>query len=275
MTTRFNGISTSEASSKGSLTAEEATQRAYAHLRYIDRQSAVVGRVVQGIEGDCFEAQAKAFRSMISLRSMRGGKRGTRVAERIIFSLPNDLSENAENEILSAILKQLIPNDSEAAGWGVIHGDKPHNRHCHLLLVDGQESKESAQKRRPEAKRVRRADVIRMGDLGRPKELRNMIADEINKVASKNQSRTVESRSFKERGIDTPPTRHKGPQRLAQAARETLTSLFSWFSSSNWLSPISELFPDHQPTAKFLVSSDDPSVLNQPRKRTVRDWDRE
>jgi hypothetical protein len=122
---------------------------------------------------------------------------------------------------------------------------------------------------------VRRADVIRMGDLGRPKELRKMIADEINKVASKNQSRAVEWRSFKERGIETPPTRHKGPQRLAQAAREALTSLFGWFSSSTWLSPISELFPDHPATDAFLESSDKPRVLDQPRRRGIRDWGRE
>ena len=252
LTTRFTGISTAETRDTKRLTATEATQRAYAHLRYIDRLSAVVGRAIVGVPGGSLESQSDAFRMKIAQRSEKGGKRGTRVAERVIFSLPNDLSESQEAEILSAILSKLIPNDSDAAGWGVIHGDKPKNRHCHLLLIDGCESQEAAQLRRPDAKRVRRADVIRLGEMGRPKELRKLIADEINKVAHQTAGKGVEWRSFKERGIPTQPTRHKGPRRLAQAAREAASSVLAWLTTSMPLTPASELFSAPAEKGAFL-----------------------
>ncbi|WP_340239570.1 MobA/MobL family protein, partial [Sulfitobacter pontiacus] len=263
LTTRFAAISTAETKGPTRLSPIAAAERAGAHLRYIDRCSAVVGRVVVGIPGGSLEAQRKALRRKIAERSKKGGKRGTRVAERVIFSLPNDLNKEQEAEILSAILKRLIPADSEAAGWGVIHGDKPNNRHCHLLLIDGRESREAALIRKPDAKRVRRADVLRMGEMGRPKELRKLIADEINRMASQNASKGVEWRSFKERGIQRPPTRHKGPRRLAQAAREAVSSVWTWLATSMPTTPLSELFSDPPEKRSFLDEIEDDDVISK------------
>ena len=64
-----------------------------------------------------------------------------------------------------------------------------------------------------------------MGNLGRPKELRAMIAEEINVVATKRGLTMVEHRSFEARGIERIPGSHMGPQRLARAAKEATQRL--------------------------------------------------
>ena len=232
LTMRCSGISSSP-KARGGLTPPGAAAKAKAHLRYIDRRSAARAKDARGAgrllnpDGSPARTRAQgraAIRRAIDARAQRGGKNGSRVAEKLIFSLPNDFQGDAAREALGRVLARLVA-DSDAVAYGVIHTDRPDNLHCHILAVDGPESVESAQKRRPGAKRTRRQDQLRMGNLGRPKELRAMIAEEINVVATKRGLTMVEHRSFEARGIERLPGSHMGPQRLARAAKEATQRL--------------------------------------------------
>ena len=226
LTTRFTGITTSPKARGGGLSASAAASKAKANLAYITRPSALGnedGRIL--IRGDFrrpdgervqshHEAKA-AMRAAIDQRAERGGKRGTRVAEKMIFSLPNDFPPDAQHETLRRLMAKLGDGSREAKMIGTIHRDKSHNLHGHILALDGAETEARARKRRPDAKRVRRRDVIRLGERGRPKELRRLFADVINEVADERGLTRVEHRSFKERGLND-PTKHEGPTRRAQ-----------------------------------------------------------
>jgi hypothetical protein len=68
--------------------------------------------------------------------------------------------------------------------------------------------------------RVRRRNVLRLNELGRPKELRRELAAIINEVAAERGLEGVEWRSFEARGIAKEPTTHDGPQKRARKAKE-------------------------------------------------------
>lgn len=226
LTTRFTGITTSPKARGGGLSASAAAGKAKANLAYITRPSALGSEDPQIITRGDFrtpdgervrthhEAKA-AMRAAIDQRAERGGKRGTRVAEKMIFSLPNDFPPDAQHETLRRLMARLGDGSREAKMIGTIHRDKKRNLHGHILAVDGAETEARARKRRPDAKRIRRRDVLRLGDRGRPKELRRLFADVINEVADERGLTRVEHRSFKERGL-TDPTKHEGPTRRAQ-----------------------------------------------------------
>lgn len=227
LTTRFAGISSSP-KARGGLSPSDAAAKAKANLRYIDRRSAArpkdargAGRLLKPDESPVrtrTEGRA-AMRRAIDARAGRGGKNGSRVAEKIVFSLPNDFKGDAAREALVRVLHRLV-GDSDAVAYGVIHTDRPGNLHGHILAVDGPESVEAARQRRPNAKRLRRRDQLRMGDMGRPREIREMIAAEINAVAKRRKLTMVEHRSFKARGIERLPGSHLGPQQIARLARD-------------------------------------------------------
>lgn len=228
LSTRFSGITTSDKTRSHPLSRAQAVEKAKANLRYIDRRAAVKRGNAKGVgplrldnggrARNRLEGRA-AIRRAIEARAARGGKNGSRVAEKMMFSLPNDFAGKPAREALERVLRKLT-GDSEAVAFGVIHTDRPDNLHCHVLAVDGPESLASARRRRPNAKRVRRRDHLRMNDRGRPKEIRKLIADEINTVADLYNLTRVEHRSFKERGVTDEPGTHIGPQRIAKTARE-------------------------------------------------------
>jgi len=228
LSTRFSGISTAVTKS-GRMSPGKALEKAKANLRYIDRATAAKKGDARGAgllmnpDGSPVRTRAQgrvAIRRAIEARAAKGGKTGARVAEKVMFSLPNDFAGKPAREALERVLHQLV-EDSEAVAFGVIHTDRPENLHCHILAVDGPESISAARKRRPDAKRVRRQDHLRMNERGRPKELRQLIAAEINAVADQYGLTKVEHRSFEDRGIVREPGSHLGPQRIAQAIRET------------------------------------------------------
>lgn len=228
LSTRFSGITTSPQARNGGVSVEKAAEKAKANLRYIARSTAVAkgnrfgaGAMINpdgsGVRS-ALEGRA-AMRKAIDARSIAGGQNGKRVAEKLMLSLPNDFIGKPAKEALRRIMKRLLA-DSDAIAYGVIHTDRPDNLHCHILAVDGQESITSARKRRPGAKRVRRRDQLRMNERGRPREVRQLIAEEINAVAEAYGLTKVEHRSFKDRGITRKPGTHVGPPQVARIERE-------------------------------------------------------
>lgn len=225
LTTRFTGITTSPKARNGGLNPAGAASKAKANLRYITRLSALDdnGTILSrgyfhtptGERVKTHHQLKAAMRRAIDERALKGGERGIRVAEKMIFSLPNDFPPNAQREALRRIMRSLADNSRETKIIGTIHHDKTHNLHGHILAIDGLETQAQARARRPEAKRVRRREVIRLGDRGRPKELRELFAKIINQVASEQGLTGVEHRSFRERGL-VAPTMHEGPTRRSQ-----------------------------------------------------------
>jgi hypothetical protein len=229
LTTRFRGITTGTGA-RGQIESRAAVNAAMAHLRYIARPSAAIEFASAGLsltghqpDGVDRELLRKSLRVRLEARAGSGGKVGRRVAEKIIVSLPLDWDQAARVEAMRRVVEHIAPPGSEALAVAYSHGDKPGNPHFHVLAVDGRESLEGARNRRPDAQRVRRRDVIRLGDRGRPKALRGEIAAIINDVAKEMNLSAVEWRSFKDRGIKRRPGRHEGVEQRARVAREALS----------------------------------------------------
>jgi hypothetical protein len=212
LTTTFRGISTSPKSRTG-LAPKAAADRAKANLRYITREDAGPGFLVAdgaGVRRGGHD-DLDAFREALSERAEGGGKRGVRVAERMTVSLPAGWPGGAWREAVERIAKVVAPAGSEAQAVIALHTDKPKNPHIHLLAIDGLESPAVARARTPEGQRPRRRNAVRMGDMGRPRELRQAIAEAINQVAAERGLSGVEWRSFEDRGLSQKPTKHRGP----------------------------------------------------------------
>lgn len=243
LSTTIKGISTSP-NGRQKLTPKDATRRAKAHLRYIVRPSAVEAEMWLGVKGQDGRklttaptnrrAARSAIRKAFATRATQGGKNGARIAEKLMFSLPNTFPPKARKEALARVIMALV-EDSDASAYGVIHQDKPHNTHAHVILVDGRESERQARQRNPNAKRLRRQQKLRFGDLGRPKDVRKIIAEQINAVAKTYGLDGVEHRSFKDRKLPKVPTQHRGPIRTAiriaahktEQARRNIQSIIS------------------------------------------------
>lgn len=223
LTTTFRNISTA-----GGRAPSDAAASACAHLRYIDRGPAVEFRATSNIAGADLKAQRADLRQAFRQIAEKGGKRGSRVAEKFVISLPNSWSADDRAEILRRLVEHIAPPDSDAKAWGVVHKDRPENRHIHIVAIDGAESRQDAVARkeagdwrrhpertqsadeavlgatRPPRTRIVRRNVIRLGDKTRAKEVRSEIAGVINQLAAERGLERVEHRSFAERGLEGP-----------------------------------------------------------------------
>lgn len=223
-TVKLSHISTSTKGRNG-LSVAAAVGAATAHLRYITRDDAAQpGDVIARSNGailDGSPADLKAAaRAAIDARSQRHTDAyGVRLADKLIVSLPRDATMDEQRTMCAAILTDFT-RDSEAFGMVAIHTDKRGNPHAHFLFVDGLESLDAAKARRPDAKRVRRADALRLNEGGNRPEVRERIAATINAVAAPAGRRLAEVRSFKDRGIDREPQQHEGPQVADKLARQ-------------------------------------------------------
>ena len=151
---------------------------------------------------------------------------------------------------------------------GALHNDKPDNPHMHILAVDGLEAPELARARAdarranmppgspPKAVLARRRDALRLNDLKRPKELRRDIAAILNDIAQRDGLEGVEWRSFAERGIDRPATKHDGPEKRARLRKQAENA-----------PPIDYTPPPRKPLIRL------PERFAQP-KETPRRWSR-
>lgn len=213
LSTTFRGISTSPKSRTG-LSPAAAAGKAKSNLRYITREGAAsVGYLVSDGEGvrRGSEADLQDHRDAITARANHPTKNGVRVAEKMMISLPNDWPGPAMRTAIERIAKVITPPGSEARAIIALHTDKPRNRHIHINAIDGLESAEAARARAPEGQRPRRRNALRMGDMGRPGELRQAIAETLNQVAEERGLSRVEWRSFEARGLAQAPTSHRGP----------------------------------------------------------------
>lgn len=223
--TRFSGVSTSPRSKAFRLPGE-AMRLARSYLAYICRPGAAAVPVSSGLDVQDLPAARRALLDRAQARTRRGGSVGCRVFERAMVSLPNDFSHEQAAEAMRRFLASVVPADSDACGFAVLHTDKPGNLHAHLFFVDGLEGEPHADARK--RSRSRRRDALRFGDRGAPKRLRALAADAINSVAREHGLSCVEHRSFAARGLSVKPTTHDGPvrRRLGYATRSTALGLF-------------------------------------------------
>lgn len=223
-TVKLSHISTSTKARSG-LSVAAAVGAAQAHLRYITRDDAAQpGDVIARSNGAILDGSPDdlkaAAKEAIDNRSQRHTDAyGVRLADKLIVSLPRDATMDEQRTMCAAILEDFT-GDSEAFGMAAIHTDKRGNPHAHFLFVDGLESIDAAKARRPDAKRVRRADALRLNEGGNRQDIRERIAATINATAAPAGRRLAEVRSLKVRGIDREPQRHEGPQVADKIARE-------------------------------------------------------
>ena len=228
LTTTFRNVSTA-----GGKPSAGAAAAASAHLRYISRFTAVEDQACSNLEGTPSQ-QRTALRCAFRNAAEKGGKRGSRVAEKIVITLPNGWPREARSEALVALCNLLAPEGSDAVAYGVTHRDKRDsanpNEHIHIIAIDGAESRDEAIKRnrrgdvrrdehkhaeaavmcKPIKTRVKRRNVIRLGDKSRAGEVRADIAGVLNGIAHRRGIEGVEHRSFKDRGMDMTPMIKEG-----------------------------------------------------------------
>lgn len=247
LTTTIRRVSSSPKARSG-LSPAAAAGRAVASIRYITRSTAAEavewsGARLDAVAPEGHRAVKAALAEAIQERAQEGGKQGRVIAGRFIVSLPNDWPLDARREALRRVCAHLAPPGSDALAMGALHNDKPDNPHMHILAVDGLESLESAQarataRRKTKSKaamaeaaktgehpnmpktRARRRDALRLNELKRPKELRRDIAAILNDIAQREGLEGVEWRSFAERGITRPATKHDGPEKRARLRKQ-------------------------------------------------------
>jgi hypothetical protein len=277
LTTTFRNISTARQS------PAEAVRAARAHLRYIDRPSAVEDRASAGFVGEDLAAHRAALRDRFTLRAHTGGKNGARIAEKLIISLPNQWPRHARREALQRLCDHLAPAGSEAVAYGVTHRDKAHNQHLHIVAQDGTEPAAAASARQLErtAKqdgkrtRIRRQNVIRLGDKDRAQAMRAEIAAILNGIAEIHGLERIEHRSFAARGISAEPTEHEGPRVRAITAKTgtdpsgrmaaNQRRLERFYNSSALYQSIDDLFPSETSTLRpqplLVISSKEEQLI--------------
>jgi hypothetical protein len=169
------------------------------------------GEINDGSEVPTAELKKRMSQSIDERAKKHRKNVGVRLSDTFIVSLPNDATAEECREMAKDMLSHLV-GDSDAHALAAIHSDKERNKHLHIFFVDGQETRESALTRNPEAKRVRRRDFGQLNEGGKPKELRSKMAEIINRVGDREGRRFAEHRSFEERGIERTPQVHEGQE---------------------------------------------------------------
>lgn len=221
------------------LSLSEATAKARGSLRYITRADAAADLDIIGhSQGVTMIAKGQADRrAMMEMSRWAIAERakrhtdanGIRLADKLIISLPQDATAEHHREMVAKIVSDL-GQDSDAWLVAAIHRDKAGNPHAHILAIDGLETREAAISRRPDAKRIRRRDQLRLNEGGNRPDLRRRIAAQINKVSEREGYRLAEVRSLEDQGIKRAPQTHEGPH---GSARRSLREVTSWMDKED------------------------------------------
>ena len=219
-----------------------AKAKALSSLRYISRPAATADVDIIGhSEGTTMIAQSTADRVAIlqmskwaiSARAARHtDANGVRLADKIIVSLPRDTSPAHQREMVGRVVSDL-GKDSDAWIVATIHRDRAGNPHAHILAVDGLESLNAATVRRPDAKRIRRRDQLRLNEGGNRPRVRRQIADQINIVSQREGYRIAEVRSLVDQGLDRIAQIHEGPH---GSPRRTTRDFVDWMKNGTSVS---------------------------------------
>jgi hypothetical protein len=233
-TINIRHISTSTKARAG-LPIGDARKAALGNLTYICRADAAADFDIIGhCQGETLIAKNAADRAAmremsrwaINARADRHTEaNGIRLADKLIVSLPRDATAEHHREMLSMIISEL-GRDSDAWIVAAIHRDRGGNPHAHILAIDGLETRKAAADRRPDAKRVRQRDALRLNEGGNRQALRLTIAALINGVSDTYGYRRAEVRSLKEQGIQRAAQSHDGPH---GSARRNLRETYAWF----------------------------------------------
>ena len=223
------------------LTLPAAKTKTLASLRYITRADAAADLDIIGHnQGETMIAEDAADRRAmmemsrwaIDARAVRHTEaNGIRLADKLIVSLPADATPQHHREMVAGIVSDL-GGDSDAWLVAAIHRDRGGNPHAHVLAIDGLETRAAALARRPDAKRVRRRDALRLNEGGNRQELRQRIAAQINRVSDAHGYRRAEVRSLVAQGVQRAAQEHEGP---VGSARRTYRECEEWMDQANAL----------------------------------------
>ncbi|NMQ21419.1 hypothetical protein E4P82_20750, partial [Candidatus Competibacter phosphatis] len=178
-----------------------APRTAGAHLRYITRPEAratlLAGRM---------PIERHAARRWLD-REERRDRQNARVIDKLTVALPRELDPQQRRGLVMAFAERVT--QGRAAWFAAIHqsGRDAHNPHAHIVIRD----------RDPETGKR----VALLSEKGACRNIRLLWELAVNAVLeAQGTPQRVTRLSHAARGIETPPQRHRGPQRL-QEGRET------------------------------------------------------
>lgn len=141
----------------------------------------------------------------------RENRKNSQTAREYLFSLPSDLSADRRQAVVERIAAHMVDKHGVAVDWAI---HEPHragddrNHHCHMLMTTRRmENGKLTDKTRELDDRKTGAQIA--------KDLRAHVAREMNTELERQYGKGrapvyVEHESFKARGIDREPQKHKG-----------------------------------------------------------------
>ena len=178
-----------------------APRTAGAHLRYITRPEAradlLAGRM---------PTERNAARRWLD-REERRDRKNARVIDKITVALPREL-DPSQRRMLVAVFAERV-TQGRAAWLAAIHqsGEDAHNPHAHIVIRD----------RDPETGKR----VALLSEKGACRKIRLLWEQAVNAaLEALGSPQRVTRLSHAARGIETPPQRHRGPQRQGEEQEE-------------------------------------------------------
>lgn len=164
-----------------------------AHLRYITRRSAEAVTMANGMPED--PAQAMQWLQ----EQEAGDRKNARVADRVMIALPRELTKKQRIRLVRVFLRELT---GDLVPWFVaVHqeGDDSTNPHAHIVIRD----KSILRGRR----------VLLTSEKGSTAKIRAKWSQAASMALEMHGYDGIDHRSYRERGVDRLPTRHRGPDR--------------------------------------------------------------
>ncbi|MEI2769497.1 MAG: MobA/MobL family protein [Candidatus Competibacter sp.] len=178
-----------------------APRTAGAHIRYITRPEAradlLAGRM---------PIERHAARRWLD-REERRDRQNARVIDKLTVALPRELDALQRRGLVMAFAERVT--QGRAAWFAAIHqsGRDAHNPHAHIVIRD----------RDPETGRR----VALLSEKGACRRIRLLWEQAVNAaLEAQGSAQRVTRRSHADRGIETPPQRHRGPQRQEDEREE-------------------------------------------------------
>ena len=178
-----------------------APRTAGAHIRYITRPEARADLLARRMP-----TERNAARRWLD-REERQDRKNARVIDKITAALPREL-DPLQRRMLVAVFAERVTR-GRAAWFAAIHqsGADAHNPHAHIVIRD----------RDPETGKR----VALLSEKGACREIRLLWEQAVNAaLEALGSPQRVTRLSHAARGIETPPQRHRGPQRREEEREE-------------------------------------------------------
>ena len=177
-----------------------AARTAGAHIRYITRPTAQADLL-----GERMPTERNAARRWLDWEERRDRK-NARVIDKLTVALPREMNPLQRRRLVKAFAERVT--QGKASWFAAIHqsGRDAHNPHAHIVIRD----------RNPETGKR----VALLSEKGSCRKIRLLWEQAVNAALdAQGSAQRVTRLSHAARGIETPPQRHRGPQRQGDENR--------------------------------------------------------